>query len=340
MAPLPSCRVPGVVSARLVPIRCASVAASALLLATGFGCTPQPAVERQGPASLVSLADRLDAAEVDSSGPPALAGTDLRWSFQKPQATWYPFGAGQVGHFADAGLEPIEDGVRLSLGRKPSSSFILTGGLAIDLEDAGHGGLRVGDWETVAVRARSSHRLAGITIAYNYGERGALPNNMQFLQSTDEVPPVFSDGSEQVYAIPLRPRDGSGSRKALENLAVLVGSTEPSSIDILEIALVPRGAAFRDDYGVRSVVRDGETRRTLFAHTPARLSYRVEVPAGARLDVGLGASAGEAVTYRVHVATGETDEQLFEETVEGAGAWRQSTCLLYTSDAADDSALV
>lgn len=298
------------------------MAAVCLLLALTVGCSGPPTTsERIGTATLVQLADRLDAAEIDSGGSPASAGRSLRWSFDQPRPEWRPFSAQDVSRLAAVDLETIEDGVRLTFRRAPTSSWVLTGGLAIDLDD-----LRLADWETVLVRARSSDRFAGITAAYNLDEKRALPSDMQFFHSADEIPPVFNDGSAQVYAIPLRPRRGIREDESLDSLAVLLGTPEPAAIDILEIALVPRGAAFQDDYGVRSVVRDGETRRTLFAHTPARLSYQVDVPSGARLDVGLGASVAETVTYRINVDVGDGSTQvLLEETVEGGGAWRQSS---------------
>ena len=76
---------------------------------------------------------------------------------------------------------------------------------------------------------------------------------------------------------------------------MVVGGPEAGTIDILEIRLVPRGAAFLEDYGVRPLAREGELRRTLFAHTPVELRYAVDVAEGSRLDFGLSADAGDEI---------------------------------------------
>jgi hypothetical protein len=142
--------------------------------------------------------------------------------------------------------------------------------------------------------------------------------------STDEAPPVFSDGSEQVYAIPIRLREGDSPTDSLDNVAVLIGGPEGGTIDILEISLVPRGAAFLDDYGMRSLARKGEQRRTLFAHTPVELRYAVDVAAGSRLDFALTTEGDEEVSYRITLETESGGEEtLLDETIEDSAAWHQ-----------------
>jgi arylsulfatase A-like enzyme len=137
----------------------------------------------------------------------------------------------------------------------------------------------------------------------------------------EEVCPVFDDGSVQTYFLPLRSRPGDVT---LENLAVFIGAPGPASLEILSIALVPRGSDYLEDHGVRSVTRDSVTRHTLFAHTPAAFTWRIGVPDGGRLDLALACLPGEAVTYRVSAGPpgGET-RVLLEERVEDGGTWRQ-----------------
>jgi arylsulfatase A-like enzyme len=201
------------------------------------------------------------------------------------------------------------------------------------------------------VRARSSDRFGGVTVAYNLDEPGAVPDFMHFFIGGDEVPPIFNDGSTQTYAIPLRPRSarphGPGpaaqfreetatsappADHRLRELGVFFGAPGSAQVDLLEVRLVPRGAGFPDARGVRSIVRGGETRHTLFAHAPARLAWRLALPAGARLDFALTAEAGSEVTYRVAVEpAGGAREVLFDETVSGAGDWLQRTVALAKS---------
>ncbi len=270
-------------------------------------------------SSLVHLTDVLDGAAVESAAAPAAAREQRLWRFDEPRPEWRTVSAADFPSLAPVALERLPDGVQLSLSR-PSvrRSFLVVGGLAVDLE-----GLSLADWDTVLVRARCKERLAGITAAYNFDEEGGLPDELIFVIGSEGASPVFNDGSEQTYALPLRRREAApGAPPALRNLAILVGAVEPGSLDILSVTLVPRGAAFLDDHGVKPVTREGVTRRTLFAHTPATVTYRLSVPPQGRLDLGLTAAAGEAVTYRVTAGEGE-GRVAFEETVAEAGPWQQ-----------------
>jgi arylsulfatase A-like enzyme len=289
------------------------------LLAVGIlGCGEPAPESAPGARTLVHLEDRLDAARIASAAAPEAARQDHSWSGEA-LAEWATLSAEEVAPLAAIGREVIEDGVRLSLWRAPTTGFQIGGGLSIQLDD-----LVLGDWETVLVKARSHDRFGGITVAYNVEQARDLPNPMVFFMSTDEAPPVFSDGSEQVYAIPLRPRADGSADDALESLAVVVGGPEAGAIDILEIRLVPRGAAFLEDYGTRPLARDGELRRTLFAHTPVELRYAVDVAEGSRLDFGLSADAGDEITYRIKVDAGDGVEQvLLEESINTSEAWNQ-----------------
>jgi arylsulfatase A-like enzyme len=205
--------------------------------------------------------------------------------------------------------------------------MLLIGGLQTELDQ----GLALGDFEAVQIRARSSAQFAGVTVAYNVDDEGAIPTDMQFFFSTDEAPPVFSDGSEQTYSIPLRPREGEAQDAALESLAIVAATVSPAALDILSIELVPRGAAFLDDSGVRHVSRSGETRNTLFAHTPAAISFALRVPSEGRFDVGLSTSPGETVAYRLTAREGGVEPiVLLAETIDDSDAWQQRSVDLAT----------
>jgi hypothetical protein len=91
------------------------------------------------------------------------------------------------------------------------------------------------------------------------------------------------------------------------------------------MALVPRGAEFDQGRDVRAVTRDGVTRTSLYAHTPARLAWTLPVPAGGRLDLALGCLPGETVRYRVGARPGgaEGEAVLLDESVADGAHWAQ-----------------
>lgn len=292
-----------------------------VVLACGLSCGGERTSDGPLAAPILQLADHLDRATVTSGSAPMAARQQRRWVFTEPQADWRPLTAADAAWLSPVAVEAVADGARLVFSRPAAQrSMLLIGGIRIDLED-GH---RLRDWEALLVRARSSQRFAGITVAHNLADEGAVPGDMSFFLSTDETPPIFNDGSEQLYAIPLRPRDGEVEDTPLSDLAIVAAALEPARFDLLAVELVPKGASFLDDHGVRHVVRAGETRSSLFAHTPAVVSFPLVVPTGGRLDLGLAAVAGDRVTHRVAVApTGGERSVLLEETVEQAATWEQ-----------------
>lgn len=295
------------------------LALAAVVLGCAVACDGRPGQPDKaalGGVPVLHLADHLAEATIQSAGPPASARQGQSWSFDAPRPEWRTVSSADAPRLAAVGLAPLSDGVRLALSRSPSSSRILVGGIAVDL-----GGLRFEDWDSVLVRARSRQPLAGVTVSYNLDEPGAVPNGLVFFTGTAGAP-VFSDGSVQTYAIPLRPREGAARPATLRNLAVFVGASAPASLDILAVSLVPRGADFLEPYGARPVTRAGLTHHSIFAHTPAVLSWKVDAPAGARLDLGL-AAAGETVTYKVTGRAGGERKTLLAATLRGGEGWEQ-----------------
>ncbi len=268
---------------------------------------------------IVHLADRLAQASIESGEAPAAAKGSRSWSFAEPRPEWRVIGEKQLARLAGVAMAPKADGVHLAL-LEPArrQSFIYIGGLAVDLD-----GSTVGDWDRVLVRARSKERFGGITVAYNLDDEKGIPTDDLFFLSTDEAPPVFSDGSEQTYSIPLRPRRGAEASTPLRSLGVFLGAPAPAALDLLSVTLVPRGASYLEAAGSRAVTRDSFTRTSLFAHTPARLTWRLPVGEGARLDFALSNEGGDAVTYRVSARHAGNESALFEETVTGGAEWQQ-----------------
>jgi hypothetical protein len=270
---------------------------------------------------VVHLADGLDRATVEVVAAPDVAGGERTWSFAEARPEWRVIDERVSPRLARVELSPAAGGVRLALGEPQDRRFfIYKGGVAIDLEPT-----PIGAWERVLVRARSRDRFGGLTVAYNLDDEGAVPTDETFFISTDDAPPVFSDGSEQVYAIPLRPRPGDDATRPLRSLGIFAGAPAPAALELVSVTLVPRGASFREPAGARAVTRGGSTRSALYAHAPAKLSFRVPLArAGARFDFALTAEAGEAVTYRVAARRAEGEAKtLFEEIVDDAASWQQ-----------------
>jgi arylsulfatase A-like enzyme len=248
---------------------------------------------------------------------------ELAWSFAEGLGGWESLGNRERPHLAQVTLRPIDGGLRVSLEQPSPGQMLWIAGLAIELGD-----LSLRDWDTVLVRARCRDRLAGISIAYNLDEEGALPGAMAFLASGDEALPVFNDGSEQLYSIPLRPRTEAHEEAPLRDLGILVAAPGPAVIDLYSVTLVPRGAEFPRPVGTSPVVRQGTTRDTLYARTPVTLSYLLHVASPSRLDVGLAALPTEALTYRVSLERAGRRQVLLEETVADAEGWHQRSVAL------------
>lgn len=274
-------------------------------------------------SSLLHLSERLATAAIDSAGAPPTARQELRWSGEELASKWRTISSTEFPSLAGVELELRKSGLRLSLtALRQAGTLMHIGGLVTDLDE-----LRFEDWQTVLVRARTSDRFAGVTVAYDVENAKDLPGAMRFFSSSDEAPPLFNDGSEQTYAIPLRPREGAETVESFTSLGVFFGAPGAASVEILSVALVARGAGFQEDTGVRAVSRNGTTRDTLFAHAPEKLTFPVSLAPRARLDFGTAVNRGEVVTYRVRaVPAGATPGEpnlLFEETVDDPGTWQQ-----------------
>ncbi len=268
-------------------------------------------------AQIVHLADEVGHAVVKSAPAPDSARARRSWRFDEPRPEWRLLSVADVPSLAAATLERLDDGVRLSLAMPEGSNLGLLGaGLVADLEDSS-----LADWVGVLVQARSHERVGGLTVVYNVQGERRVPQPWFFMDVEQSVP-VFSDGSTQTYSLPLRTRARDAT---LENLAVFVGAPGPAALDVLSIELVPRGADFLEDWGVRSVTRDSDTRHTLFAHAPAVFTWRLAVPDGGRLDLGLACLPGEAVHYRATLGGRDGTRVLLEQTVDDAGPWKQVT---------------
>jgi arylsulfatase A-like enzyme len=277
--------------------------------------------------SLVHLDLELNRAHVTSAPVPASAREKRTWSFAEPRAEWRPISSANFPGLAGVELHALQDCVRLSLVEPggPRRGMLL-GGIAVDIPEG-----PLDAWTGLLVRARSHARMAGIGAACNIETREAIPNAFAFFAGEAGTSPVFNDGSVQDYLLPLSAREDEGDAgprkpgaRTLHSVGLFAGAPQPADLEILSITLVARGAPYLEDFGVRSLTRDSITRRTIFAHAPASLAFRVRVPEGGRLDVGLTCLEGESITYRATVKSGTGEPKvLSNEKIDDPAQWQQ-----------------
>lgn len=295
----------------------------AALLSTSCG-----AVE-SGPAVLTAevplhLEEHLKAARIEGSEVSAQLPKPVEWRFDQPQPDWKPAVP------LNPAIKPVsllrtQDALRMMLtdaNKNPNNPNSLVGGFYVDLP-----GWRREDWAHVVVRARTSDEVSWIGVAFNLRERSATTttgNSFPFRYTGDNSFPV-RDGAVQTYVLRA---DWSGGEweGPWRQLGIWVRSDKPASIDILSIAVMPKEALYAHaPAGARAEARNLVYRSALFVHAPGRLEYRLRVPAGGRLDVGLGVLRNDVpVTFRV-TATPDNGEtaRLFEETYKDPEGWAQ-----------------
>ena len=298
-----------------------SLSVFAIAASWGCGSSPGPLDSR----TALHLEDHLETAEIESAGPSTGALREIEWKFDEPRPEWKPVAIpGRSGIRYSTELVSIDGALKLSLLEVGRAGMLIIGGLYTELDD-----WDFDDWEAIVLRARTSDPVWGMMIGFEF-EAGVMPKDMVgHLAGMVEATPVFSDGELQTYVFPVtRPEskgpESEGKDEPWKHLGIAVGALEEASFEIVSISAVPSGGAFRDPYGVKSVARENSVRRTLFAHTPARLSYRVNVPSGGRLDLELGVVRSDvAVDFKVSAeADGAVLQTLFEQSHSDAAAWR------------------
>ncbi len=168
--------------------------------------------------------------------------------------------------------------------------------------------------------------MRNIDLNFNYTEegRGLFP-----FYSRGDNAPLVTDGTVQTYRLSLDKTNMRSWEGPWTHLAISFGSRrdeEAATLDILSVSVIPKAAVYAGAaVGVRNELRDQSYRRSFYAHTPANLEYRVRLPEGARLDVGLGVLHEDIpVTFRISTRSeGGAAETLFEETYDDPGNWAQ-----------------
>ena len=214
------------------------------------------------------------------------------------------------------------EGLRVTLAAQPRSvQGVLREVIHLELP-----GWNRGDWADVLIRARaySANSVNLVGLGFNLREeRGNGTDPQPPFQFFGQSTPVVRDGTIQTYRL----RVGQGSPDFTgpwRHLLLYFGSEgEPASIEILSVSVVPRGHEYAEaPHGVRPVDMGDRLRQALFTHAPARISYRVRVPEGARFDASLGIHGrDDSVTFRVGVQAGGDEETVFEELYADGERW-------------------
>ena len=267
------------------------------------------------------LEDHLDVVTIEGSEVPADPLLPVEWHFDDPQPDWNP-GLPWNPTMDPPLLTRMDDALRITLTdgtRHPDAGPVG----AIELEVPGW---RREEWASLVVRARSSAEYGGFFVLFNrrvgVGTGSDFSNPYRY---TGDAVALVPGGVIQTYQLGLDIFDGPWEGPWRE-LALWFSTSEPASIDILSVSLVPVEADFTSaPVGVSSESLEGQSRRTLYTHTPARLTYQVQIPEAGRLDVGLrGVRQDVPVTFRV-TATPEGGEPdtLLEEVVTESARWAQ-----------------
>ncbi|MCK5411573.1 MAG: sulfatase, partial [Gemmatimonadetes bacterium] len=262
------------------------------------------------------LEHHLDAAIVVGSEVPEDVREPVEWGAEELRSNWrraYPF------EFTSepARLVPTEDALRLVFteGNRDSDGD-LVGGIYVDLA-----GWRKSDWGYIALQARATAgSWMGLGMNLKEPERDGL------LAGWSRGFPLQSDGGTHTYLLRVDEITRGATDDPWSHLALWFAADRSGSVDILSVQAIPVEAEFAAEaVGVRSVTSGMEIRRSIFVHTPARLEYRVEIPAEARLDVGLGVLRGDApVTFEITVTPeGGEAQSLAVETHDDPAGWTQ-----------------
>ncbi len=280
---------------------------------------------QDGPTPLTAevplhLEDHLDAATISGSEIPADLPEPVEWHFADPQPDWKPA----------VPLIPSEKPVRIVRGNDSLRLMLkkgnryTSGRIYVDLPDWNRS-----DWASVEVRARASEGAKELWIGFNLREKpGATAWEQSQYRFWGENVPLIADGSVHTYSLGVDYSDSIYGKwqGPWRQLGLSFNADQPSSVEVVSVRAIPKELDYAAaPVGVRREVRAEFHRRTLFSHAPGRLDYRVRIPPGGRLDLGLGVLRDETpVTFRVLAdeGTGSTDT-LLEETHADKQRWLQ-----------------
>lgn len=273
---------------------------------------PEPLSARQP----LHLEEHLAAAQVTGSEVPKDLPEDVEWRFDQPQTAWKPAGS-LIPTVAPAAVSRQNGALRIDLGEANRYRRRLSGGVYVDLP-----GWNRQDWAWLVVRARATGPAGSLTAWFNLRqEPGATFETYTPFLSRGEAATLVADGSVQSYLLRADWTNWWEGEPAWRQLGLLVDATGPATVEILSVSLIPKEANYaKAPAGVITEPRDRLYRRALFTHAPGTLSWRVHIPEGGRLDVGLGVLRDDApVTFRVTADAAP----VFEETWADRERWGQ-----------------
>jgi arylsulfatase A-like enzyme len=190
-------------------------------------------------------------------------------------------------------------------------------------------GLGPGDWDAVVVRARATGGVRTMGLRFNRSGDPAVEGIWEV--RADEVR-ILDDDAVHSYRLRTEIKVGraTGSWRQL-GLVIESAAAAHVSVELVSVTLVPRVARYASSpTGVGLEGRQGTFYRSIYQRAPGTLSFRVRVPAGGRLDLGLGvALPGLPVDFRVEVesAAGRASTVLAESS-EDHTAWIQRSVSL------------
>lgn len=277
------------------------------------------------------LEEHMDAARVEGSETPLDIPESVEWRFDEPQPGW--LAAKPVDtRFKAVEPVPVEDAWRLPLtGENGADGNRLVGAIYVEVP-----GWSLQDWGYVEVRARSHDPVRYVGLAFNHLIEGERMPPLPFQTPSDRAF-VISDGTIQTYRLAVESPYMTNFEGPWTHLAIWFNSDpneESVALDILSVRAIPREAEYATHrFGVKSEGRrtlkeSGQLvpdRLSIFSHVPSRISYRLTVPDGGRLDVGLGVLRhGSPVSFAVSTTTDEGFTRIwFEETYGDPKHWSQ-----------------
>lgn len=111
----------------------------------------------------------------------------------------------------------------------------------------------------------------------------------------------------------------------LTTLALFTDGVGQGVVEVRSLRFMPRASTFPKAADAARVRLGPESRDSLYAHCPAELVFAgVELPAGAKLQTGLGFVAGESagpVEFEVVVESSGGQETVLQKTVDAADRW-------------------
>ena len=255
-------------------------------------------------------------ARMEGSAVPKELPKAVEWRFDRPQTAWKAL-VPLVPWSAPASVSQTDGALRVALTEASRRRRSLLGGILIELP-----GWNREDWSYLVVRARSSGEVGTLTLGFNLRRQAEDVESGPFELQGDSVA-VIGDGAVHDYLLRADWAGWESREEPLRELGLTIGSRAPATLDILSISLVPKEARYSEAPAGRiTEPRDALYRRSLYLHAPGKLSWRVRVPEGGRLDFGLGVLREDApVTFRVLL----DKDTVFQDSYSRKSAWGQRT---------------